>query len=50
MVVAMILASNERSIDLLLGLAFSISGRIPNAAKVDGAYMDHLYLSRDLTH
>jgi len=46
--VAMILASNERSINLLLGFGFAISGRIPNGAKVDGSYVDHLYLSRDL--
>jgi phosphinothricin acetyltransferase len=46
--VAMILASNERSINLLLGFDFAITGRIPNGAKVDGVYVDHLYLSRDL--
>ena len=46
--VAMILASNQRSVDMLLPFGFAISGRIPNAAKVNGSYVDHLYVSRDL--
>ena len=46
--VAMILASNTRSINVLERNGFSISGRIPNGAKINGAYVDHLYLSRDL--
>jgi L-amino acid N-acyltransferase YncA len=49
MMVAMILASNRRSIAMLERFEFSISGRIPNGARIDGTYIDHLYLSRDLT-
>jgi L-amino acid N-acyltransferase YncA len=48
MMVAMILASNQRSISVLERFGFSISGRIPKGAKISGAYVDHLYLSRDL--
>jgi RimJ/RimL family protein N-acetyltransferase len=41
----MILECNQRSIDLLLEFGFSISGRLPNAAKINGEYFDHVYLS-----
>jgi phosphinothricin acetyltransferase len=44
-IVAMILECNQRSIDLLLKFGFSISGRLPNAAKINGEYLDHVYLS-----
>ena len=46
LVFAMILESNQRSIDLLVGSGFSILGRLPNAAKIGGEYFDHLYLFR----
>jgi L-amino acid N-acyltransferase len=46
--VAMILASNRRSIDILLRFGFQVSGTIPNAASINGTFIDHLYLSRDL--
>jgi L-amino acid N-acyltransferase len=48
MIVAVILASNQRSMDLLLKFGFSVSGRLPKAAKIDGEYVDHIYLSRCL--
>ena len=38
LLVAMILECNQRSIDLLLEFRFSISGRLPNAAKINGEY------------
>lgn len=44
--VALILARNQRSIDLLVRRGFSIAGRLPDAARVDDGYCDHLYLSR----
>ena len=44
-IVAMILECNQRIIDLLLKFGFSISGRLPNAAKINGEYLDHVYLS-----
>ena len=47
--VAMILASNQRSVDMLLRFGFEVSGRIPKAAKIDGRFIDHLYLSRDIS-
>jgi L-amino acid N-acyltransferase YncA len=45
LIVAMILQCNQRSIDLLLEFGFSISGRFPNAAKINGEYLDHVFLS-----
>src|SRR5256885_12906663 len=45
LIVAMVLECNQRSIDLLLKFGFSISGRLPNAAKINGKYFDHVYLS-----
>jgi L-amino acid N-acyltransferase YncA len=45
LIVAMILQCNQRSIDLLLEFGFSISGRFPNAAKINGEYFDHVFLS-----
>ncbi len=48
MMVAIILASNQRSIDLLLRRGFAVSGRLPEAARIDGTYCDHVYLSRRL--
>ena len=47
--VAMILASNQRSVDMLLRFGFAVSGRIPNGAKINGSYVDHLYVSRDIS-
>jgi|SoiMethySBSTD1v2_1073268.scaffolds.fasta_scaffold75241_2 L-amino acid N-acyltransferase YncA len=49
LVVAMVLQSNQRSIDMLIKFGFTISGRLPNAAKINTDYVDHLYLSRCLT-
>jgi L-amino acid N-acyltransferase YncA len=45
LIVAMILECNQRSIDLLLQFGFSISGRLPKAAKINGEYFDHVFLS-----
>jgi phosphinothricin acetyltransferase len=44
--VAITLGCNERSIDLLVRRGFSISGRVPDAAKIGGTYFDHVLLSR----
>jgi L-amino acid N-acyltransferase len=49
LIVAMVLQCNQRSIDLLAKLDFTISGRLSNAAKINAEYFDHLYLSRSLT-
>jgi phosphinothricin acetyltransferase len=46
LVVAMILATNRRSIELLTKLDFSVSGILPMAAEVNGEYIDHVYLHR----
>lgn len=48
MMVAIILASNKRSIELLMRRGFAPAGRVPEAAKIDGTYCDHVYLSRRL--
>jgi L-amino acid N-acyltransferase len=45
---ALILACNQRSIDFLTGFGFSVLGRLPNAAKIDGEPVDHVYLSRSI--
>jgi len=45
LIVAMILQCNQRSIDLLLEFGFSISGRFSKAAKINGEYFDHVFLS-----
>jgi L-amino acid N-acyltransferase len=47
-IVAFILECNQRSIDLLLGLGFSIGGRLPNAANINKKHFDHIYLCRTL--
>lgn len=44
--IALILARNQRSIDLLIKRGFSISGRLPDAARIDDDYCHHLYFSR----
>jgi len=49
LIVAMVLQCNQRSIDLLIKFGFTVSGRLPHAAKIDAEYVDHLYLSRRLT-
>jgi L-amino acid N-acyltransferase YncA len=46
LIVALILECNRRSVDLLVKRGFSISGRLPQAARIDGDRVDHLYLSR----
>jgi L-amino acid N-acyltransferase YncA len=43
---ALVLGCNQRSIDLLIGFGFSVLGRLPNAAKIEGEHFDHIYLSR----
>ena len=48
LIVAIILASNQRSIDLLGRRGFAIAGRLPEAARIDGTYCDHIYLARRL--
>ena len=45
-IVAIILACNQRSIDMLMQRGFVMSGRLPEAARIDGSYCDHVYLSR----
>ena len=47
-VLAFILECNRRSIDLLMGLDFSIRGRLPNAANINEEHVDHIYLARSL--
>ena len=47
-IVAIILASNQRSIDMLMRRGFAIAGRLPEAARIDGTYCDHVYLARRL--
>ena len=46
--VAIILANNQSSIELLVQRGFALVGRVPEAAKIDGTYCDHVYLSRRL--
>ena len=46
LIVAIVLECNQRSIGILTKYGFSISGRLPNAAKINGEYIDHIYLSR----
>jgi phosphinothricin acetyltransferase len=46
LIVALILECNQKSVGMLTKCGFSISGRLPQAAKIDGEYVDHLYLSR----
>jgi L-amino acid N-acyltransferase YncA len=45
---ALVLACNQRSIGFLLGFGFSVFGRLPNAARIDGEHVDHVYLSRSI--
>jgi phosphinothricin acetyltransferase len=47
-ILAFILDCNQRSIDLLMGLDFSIRGRLPNAANINEEHVDHIYLARSL--
>jgi phosphinothricin acetyltransferase len=49
LILAMVLDCNLRSIDLLRKFGFVISGRLPNAAKVYGKRIAHIYLSRGIT-
>lgn len=46
LMVALILECNRGSVDMLTKRGFAISGRLPQAAKIDGERFDHLYLSR----
>jgi L-amino acid N-acyltransferase YncA len=48
LVIATVLGGNQRSIGLLSGLGFSILGKLPNAAKINGTHFDHIYLCRSL--
>jgi len=48
-VVAVILAENQRSISILIKFGFSTSGIIPKAAEINGDYIDHIYLHRLLS-
>ncbi|MBX9776760.1 MAG: GNAT family N-acetyltransferase [Xanthobacteraceae bacterium] len=45
---AMVLGCNQRSIDFLIGFGFSVLGRLPNAARIDGEHVDHVYLTRSI--
>lgn len=44
--IALLLATNERSISLLHKYNFEEWGRVPDAAAIDGHRYDHLYLGR----
>jgi L-amino acid N-acyltransferase YncA len=46
LIVALILECNQRSVGVLTKCGFAISGRLPEAATIDGKHFDHLYLSR----
>lgn len=48
LMVAIVLASNRRSIALLEKSGFSVSGRLPAAARIGEHEIDHLYLSLGL--
>lgn len=45
-VVAIILACNQRSIQLLNGFQFEECGRLVRAACINGEFIDHVYMSR----
>jgi hypothetical protein len=45
---AAVLGCNQTRINLLTKLEFSIMGRLPDAARVNTTYVDHLYLARAL--
>ena len=45
LVVAIILGSNTRSMNMLAGIGFVETGRLPKAAIIDGIQIDHVYLS-----
>jgi L-amino acid N-acyltransferase YncA len=47
-VVAILLGCNQRSIKLLERFDFRECGRVPNAAYINGSFVDHLYMSRSL--
>jgi len=47
-VLAIILECNQRSIELLRKAGFTIAGRLPRVARIQGEYLDHLYLCRIL--
>jgi L-amino acid N-acyltransferase len=49
LVVAIVLATNRRSIELLGKFGFTVSGIIPQAAEINGQYVDHWYLHRLLS-
>ena len=49
LVVAILLASNARSISLLEQFGFQERGRLPGAARIGGAQIDHLYLCRTMS-
>ena len=47
LVIAAVLGCNRRSMDLLTGVGFTVLARFPNVAKINSAYIDHVYLSRN---
>jgi L-amino acid N-acyltransferase YncA len=47
-VVAFILECNQRSVDVLTRIGFSIRGRLPNAASINDERFDHIYLYRSI--
>jgi phosphinothricin acetyltransferase len=49
LVVAIVLAINKRSINILTKFDFSVSGIIPKAAEINGEFIDHVYLHRLLS-
>ena len=48
LVIAAVLGCNRRSIGLFTGLGFNIIARVPDAANINGAHFDHVYLARRL--
>jgi len=48
LIMAAVLGCNQTSINLLTKLEFSIMGRLPDAARVNTTYVDHIYLARAL--
>lgn len=49
LVIAIVLATNRRSIELLRKFDFAVSGVIPQAAEINGEIIDHCYLHRILS-
>jgi phosphinothricin acetyltransferase len=48
-ILALVLECNQRSVGLLMGLTFSIRGRLPNVARINKKHVDHIYLSLSIS-